>query len=274
MIDSHCHLADAKFEADLSDVIARAKKAGVEKMITIADSIEEAKRCIEIAEKHSEVFASVGVHPHNAKDWAEGDIDLLKNLAQSSPRVRAIGEIGLDYHYMHSPKDVQIAVFREQLELAKDLDLPVVVHCRSAPNQSKLGSGQAVEDVWRMVSELQPKKMVLHCCTEKWNDPASSADYAAVSVERFIEAGYLLSFTGIATYPTAEEIRNTIRHCPLEQMMIETDAPYLAPVPHRWKRNEPAFVVEIAKFIAELKEISMEEVDRATTENAVRFFGI
>lgn len=252
MIDSHCHLADPKFEADLSEVIARAKNAGVEKMVAIADDLEEARRCIEIAEKHPEIFATVGVHPHNAKNWKEGIREELKKLAQSSPRVRAIGEIGLDFHYMNSPKDVQIQVFRDQLHLAQELKLPIIVHCR-----------EAVEDVWQIVSELKPKKLVLHCCTEKWTD-----------VERFIEAGYILSFTGIATYSNAEEIRNTIRHCPLSQLMIETDAPYLAPVPHRGKRNEPAFVVEVLKLIADLKEISSEEADRATTENAVRFFGL
>jgi len=192
------------------------------------------------------------VHPHNAKNWKEGIREELKKLAQSSPRVRAIGEIGLDFHYMNSPKDVQIQVFRDQLHLAQELKLPIIVHCR-----------EAVEDVWQIVSELKPKKLVLHCCTEKWTD-----------VERFIEAGYILSFTGIATYSNAEEIRNTIRHCPLSQLMIETDAPYLAPVPHRGKRNEPAFVVEVLKLIADLKEISSEEADRATTENAVRFFGL
>lgn len=166
MIDSHCHLADPKFEKDLAQVISRATKAGVGTMVTIADSLPEAKRCIEIAEEFPNVFAAVGIHPHNAKQWKEGSLDELKKLATSSKRVRAIGEIGLDYHYMNSPKEVQISVFRDQLKLANDLKMPAVVHCRDA-----------VEDVWKIVSELKPKKLVLHCCTEKWSDPASSADY-------------------------------------------------------------------------------------------------
>src|SRR3989344_205498 len=253
MIDSHCHLADKKFGADLPDVLKRAKEAGVETMITIADTLDEAERCISIAEKYPNIFATVCVHPHKAKDWTGKDHERLTKLAKSSPKVRAIGEIGLDYHYDFSPQDIQREVFTMQLLIARELRMPVVVHCRSAPNQSKLGSGQAVEDVWSLVSEINPKSLVLHCCTEKWED-----------VERFVAAGYFLSFSGIATYPSADDIRETTEHCPLSQLMIETDAPYLAPMPHRGKRNEPAFVIEVLKAVAEIKKISLEEVESAT----------
>ena len=250
MIDSHCHLADAKFASDLSDVIARAHANGVDRMVTIADTLEEAEQCIAIAEKYNQVFATVGVHPHEAKRWKRGDDERLRSLVRSSKKVTAVGEIGLDYHYDFSPRDTQREVFATQLRLAKELQMPVVVHCR-----------EAVEDLWKIVSEEKPASLVLHCCTEKWED-----------VERFIDVGYLLSCTGIATYPNAADIRNTIKLCPLSQMMVETDAPYLAPVPHRGKRNEPAFVLEVAKEIANIKGVSVEEVDATTTSNAERFY--
>lgn len=252
MIDSHCHLADKQFDADRAEVIERAKNAGVLQMVTIADTLEEAKKCIAIAEEYPDIFATVGVHPHVSKGWGLGTRDELISLTKSSKKVRAIGEIGLDYHYDLSPRDVQRNVFQEQLVIARELALPVVVHCR-----------EAVEDVWKIVDEVKPEKLVLHCCTEKRSD-----------VARFVERGYLLSFTGIATYPSAQEIRETIKHCPLSQMMIETDAPYLAPIPHRGKRNEPAFVAEVATLIASIKGISIDEVDSATTLNAVDFFGL
>ena len=164
----------------------------------------------------------------------------------------AIGEIGLDYHYDFSPRDVQRKVFEEQLRLAKELSLPVVLHTR-----------EAIEDTWQIIERVKLEKLVVHCCTERFQD-----------IERFLKAGYFLSFTGIATFPKSEGIRETILKCPLEQLMIETDAPFLAPLPHRGKRNEPAYVIEVAKCIAILKDISLEEVDHKTTENAKGFFGI
>ncbi len=253
MIDSHCHLADPKFSPDLQEVIWRAKDAGVTTMITIADSLVEAKRCISITEQHEGIYCTVGVHPHNAKEWRGGnDVEQFKHLLRSSPAVKAVGEIGLDYHYMNSPADMQQHVFREQLLIAREYGLPVVVHCR-----------EAIADVRAIVDELKPEKLVLHCCTENWED-----------VKPLVDRGYMLSFTGIATYPSSDAIRMTIRECPLEQMMIETDAPYLAPVPHRGKRNEPAFVREVAKVVAGIKGKSIEEIDAITTANAVNFFGL
>lgn len=221
-------------------------------MITIADSLPEAEDCIKIAEKHSHIFCTAGVHPHNAKDWKKGDSDTLKEMVNRSQKVRAIGEIGLDYHYNNSPKSIQRGVFLEQLTLSRELGLPAVIHCR-----------EAVADVKTIVKEAEPLQCVLHCCTEKWED-----------VQWMVEWGHMLSFTGIATYPKSTDIQHTIKECPLENMMIETDSPYLAPVPHRGKRNEPAFVVEVAKLIAEIKGVSVEEVEAATTKNAIEFFGL
>ena len=250
MIDSHCHLADAKFKEDLHEVVARAHAAGVQRMVTIGDSIEESERCVRIAEEFESVFCTAGVHPHVSKQWKDGDADRLRSLLTSSTKIVALGEIGLDYHYDFSPRETQRSVFREQLILANELKLPVVVHCR-----------EAVEDVWAIVDELKPSALVLHCCSERWED-----------VERFVERGYLLSFTGMITYPKTEHVRETVRACPLDRLMIETDAPYLAPVPHRGKRNEPAFVAEVARHVAEIKGLSIQDVDHATTQNAVRFF--
>lgn len=221
-------------------------------MICIADDITEARRCLQIAREHEDVSATVGIHPHNASDVElSRDIPILQELAHDSSCV-AIGEIGLDYHYMNSPKNIQQQAFEAQLSLSRDMRLPAVIHCR-----------EAVEDVWTIVNHVRPEKAVIHCCTEVWSD-----------VERFVHAGYFLSFTGIATFPNSHGIRETIRQCPLERLMIETDSPYLAPVPHRGTRNEPAFVRAVAECIAEVKGLSYEDVVRATTLNAETFFNI
>lgn len=250
MIDSHCHLAHEKFAEDLSDVLKRAKEAGISSMVTIGDSLEESKANIDLADAHEEIFCTVGLHPHRAKDWDESSAGILRDLSRH-PKVVGIGEIGLDYHYMHSPKEIQKEVFCAQLILAKELDLPVVVHTR-----------EAIDDTWEIVSEISPSSLVLHCCSEEWND-----------VKRFVERGYFLSFTGIITYPKTETIRDTVKRCPIENLMVETDAPFLAPIPHRGKRNEPAFVINVAECIAAIKGVSLRELDRLTSANTGRFFG-
>ncbi|MDO8468558.1 MAG: TatD family hydrolase [Candidatus Peribacter sp.] len=252
MIDTHCHLADKQFARDLPQVIARAREQGIDRMITIADSVAESRACLAIAQKYPELFCTVGVHPHHAKDWQPADADTLRTMASSEPRVRAIGEIGLDYHYNFSPRETQRPVFRAQLALAQELKLPAVVHCR-----------EAIADVRADLKEMDLTRIVLHCCTEAWRD-----------VEDLVARGLRLSFTGIATYPQAEEIRHVIQQCPTSQIMVETDAPYLAPVPYRGKRNEPAFVLEVAKLLAQLKNLPPEDVDRITSHNAVEFFGL
>ncbi len=252
MIDSHCHLADKQFSSDLDAVLKRAKDAGVERCIAIADDIKESEKCLSLAEKLEQVFCTVGVHPHVSGQWSEGSSQKLISMVKSSKKTVAVGEIGLDYHYDNSPRDVQRDVFRIQLELAKELNMPAVVHCRDA-----------IQDLKQIIQDVDPPSLVLHCCTEQWENVSS-----------LVERGYFLSFTGIATYPKAEDIRETIKQCPLEQMMVETDAPYLAPIPHRGKRNEPAFVVEVAKLLAELKGKSLEEIDDITTKNTVEFFGL
>lgn len=252
MIDSHCHLICPEFTTDVDQVIDRARDAGVMTIVTISDAIADIEPGLRLTEKYEYIFCTAGVHPHHASDVVlERDLAIIRQ-ACAHPKCKAIGEIGLDYHYMRSPKDVQQSLFEAQLSLAKELDLPAVVHCRDA-----------VEDVWTIVHHVNPRKLVIHCCTEAWED-----------VRRFVDAGYLLSFTGIVTYPKSDVIRETVKQCPMDHIMVETDAPFLAPVPHRGKRCEPAFVKEVAKKIAEVKGVPIDEVDRLTTRNAQCFFGI
>lgn len=252
MIDSHCHLADKQFSVDLDEVLKRAEEAGVEKIIAIADDMDESEKCLKLAEKYEQIFCTVGVHPHVSRQWAEDSNQKLIDMIQSSNKVKAVGEIGLDYYYDHSPRDVQREVSRHQLTLAKELGLPAVIHCR-----------EAIKDLKDIINEVDPPSLVLHCCTEKWEDVSS-----------LIERGYFLSFTGISTYPKSDDIREVIRRCPLQQMMIETDAPYLAPEPHRGKRNEPAYVVEVARLLADLKKKPLTEIDAVTTANTRNFFAL
>lgn len=214
--------------------------------------MSDLEKCRIIAEKYEHIYYTVGVHPHHAKDvMLDRDLSLIR-AALKHPKCKGVGEIGLDYHYMNSPKEIQQRVFEAQLELAKQRDLPAVVHCRDA-----------VEDVWAIVNHVKPEKLVIHCCTERWED-----------VRRFVDAGYLLSFTGIITYPKAGDIRETVKACPLEQMMVETDAPFLAPVPNRGKRCEPKDVIEVAKKIAEIKGLDLTQVEKSTSRNAEAFFNI
>lgn len=252
MIDSHCHLGDEQFAEDLPAVLRRARDAGVEGCIAVGDSLRESARCLEVSEKYDGVYCTAGVHPHMSSEWSEDSHQQCIAMIRSSEKIVAVGEIGLDYHYDHSPRDVQRDALRCQLHIAKDLALPAVVHCR-----------EAIRDLAEIIREVEPPSLVLHCCTERWDDVAF-----------LVDRGYSLSFTGIATYPKSEAIRETIRRCPLGQLMIETDAPYLAPVPYRRKRNEPAFVVEVAKLLSELRGIPLGEIDAITTANTVAFFGL
>jgi len=250
VIDSHCHLADKQFSKDLPAVLRRAQEAGVGRCIVIADDLDESEKCLFLAEKYEQLFCTIGVHPHAAKRWKVEDLERLRTLLASSGKVRAIGEIG--YFYDHSPRDVQRDVFRVQLQLAKELSLPAVVHCRDA-----------MDDLKTIIREVDPSSLVLHCCAEKWED-----------VLPLVERGYFLSFTGIATYTNAHGIRRTMRLCPLEQLMIETDAPYLAPVPHRGVRNEPIYVEEVVKKIAETRGIPLKEMSSRIVENTQEVFGL
>tara|TARA_B100000614_G_scaffold66367_1_gene58739 strand:+ start:89 stop:847 length:759 start_codon:yes stop_codon:yes gene_type:complete len=247
MIDTHCHLYDKKLINDLDDIVINAKNANIIKMICIGDSIETSKKSIEISETYNQIYASFGIHPHEAREAPNLYLDIIKKNAVHK-KVVAIGEIGLDYHYNFSDPKIQKKVFREQLELAKELDLPAVVHCRNAD-----------EDLYNIISESKHSKGVVHCF-------ASDISFA----NKIIDLGFKISFTGMITFVKHLEI--VIKAIDLKHLLIETDSPYLTPIPYRGKTNQPAYVKQIAKAIASIKNISIEEVDKITTENAFLLF--
>jgi TatD DNase family protein len=255
IIDTHCHLADRKLDVDLEGVLRRAAEAGIGAMVSIGaiSSIETDRRTVEIAEAHPHIYAAIGVHPHDAKDCDAERLNALRELAQSK-KVVAIGESGLDFHYMHSPVEAQEAALRRQLELAAEFELPIVIHCRNA------------ED--RMVAIVREVGMpsrggVIHCFT-------GNRDAA----REFVALGFHISFSGIVTFRNAREVQDAAPTVPDDRVMVETDAPYLAPEPYRGKRNEPAFVRRTLEVLAKLRGIEAEGLAAITSENARRLFGL
>jgi TatD DNase family protein len=252
-IDSHAHLTSADFASDLPQVIERAWDAGLESIVTIGagDGLRGNASATQLAEREERIFATVGLHPHDAVKVADGWLERLEELA-AHEKVVAIGEIGLDYYYNHSSPEVQRERFREQLELAKRLNKPIVIHDRDAH-----------DDVWKMLEEVGVPAAggVVHCF---------SGDL--VFARRLVEAGFLISIPGIVTFPRAKLLQEVVAGLPLEKMVIETDCPWLAPERYRGKRNEPAYVVEVAAKVAQLKRVSVEDVGRVTTLAAQRLF--
>ncbi len=255
LIDTHCHLADPKLYGDLEAVLARAAEAGVHAIVSVGaiGSIETDRLTVEIADRHDNVFAAVGVHPHDAKDCDAARISQLRALAQSK-KVVAIGETGLDFHYMHSPREAQEASLRRHLELAAELRLPVVIHCREAERR--------VAEIVREVG-MSVAGGVIHCFT---------GDIEAARA--FVEIGFHISFSGIVTFRNAGRLRAAAAAVPDDRLMVETDAPYLAPEPYRGKRNEPAFVTRTLDAIAHLRAIEPDRLAAQTTANASRLFGL
>lgn len=259
-IDSHSHLDVPNYDADRSEVIARARAAGVELMLEIAGS-DVGKGSLapglRLAEEHDFIYAAVGLHPHEASLY---DSQLEKTLIECSrhPKVIGWGEIGLDYYYDNCPRDAQQRVFRRQLELAIERRLPVIVHTRDAENDTI----SILREHWAQVGGAEIGG-IIHCFT----GTQALADAA-------LQMGFHISFSGVVTFKTAEELRGVARSVPMDRLLIETDCPFLAPVPYRGKRNEPAFVVETAKKLAELKQTSVEEIARATSGNFKRLFGL
>lgn len=249
MIDSHCHLE--MFEGKEEEIIKRAYDAGVTSIITISSDKESIDQAIKIAEKYLMVYAAIGIHPHDA---IQLDDKVLQNIFEKSrhPKVIAIGEIGLDYHYNHSPRDVQINAFKSQLKLAKQIGLPVIVHSR-----------EAFEDTYNILKESQVKRGVMHCF--------SGNVYQA---KKFIEVGFFISISGVVTFSNANKIKEVAVFVPDENIILETDAPYLAPEPMRGKKNEPAYLVYIAEALAKLRGVTLEDIDRITTVNIKRLFKI
>jgi len=245
-IDSHCHLDDKRFAGDLDGVIERAAAAGVTRMLSIGtgDGPPGIDCALRVAERYEPVYASVGVHPHDAAKVTARTFDELRALARH-PKVIAFGEIGLDYHYDFSPREVQREVFVEQLKLARELKLPVIIHTR-----------EAWEDTMEV---LGPGTGILHCFTGN-----------AVEAQQALDLGYHLAFGGVITFKTSEAVREAARITPDDRLLIETDAPYLAPIPYRGKRNEPAFMIESARKLAELRGTTVERIAELTSANFER----
>ncbi len=244
--DSHCHLT----MADAGAALERARAGGVRGFVVPATKLEDSPQAIAIAQQHEDVWSAVGFHPHDAKDCDDAAFAKIEELANSA-RVVAIGECGLDYHYMHSPRETQIAVFERHIELAKSLDRPVIVHNR-----------ESTDDMVSILSRSGARG-VLHSYTE-------SLEVA----QRLVDLGWYISFSGIVTFRTAESLREVARALPHDRVLIETDTPYLAPVPYRGKENEPAFVVKIAELLASRWSVPIEEVARQTTANFERAFSV
>lgn len=268
-VDSHCHLEGPRFDEDRPETIARAHDARVEALLAIGngDGPDDMGCAIELAERFNpagtqgpRICATVGVHPHEARLVEERHYSQMETLARNQ-RIVAIGEIGLDYHYDHSPRDVQKNVFLRQCEVASAARLPIVIHCRASEN-----STNAWDDLLELLREAWAGNGlggVLHCFT-------GTPEHARAA----LDLGFMISFAGNVTYPKSTNIQQAAKEVPLDRMLIETDSPYLAPVPHRGKRNEPAFVVETAKFIAGLRGCNAEQLGQATSENFFRFFRI
>jgi TatD DNase family protein len=255
LIDTHTHLDDARYDDDRETMIARAREAGVDTFITIGCDLATSKAAVELADRYPFVYASIGVHPHEVRHIGDDWYDDLRRLAQH-PKVVAYGEIGLDYHYNHSPPKLQRERFREQILLARELNLPVIIHTR-----------EAQEDTVAILEEEQAGTTggVFHCFTgDAW------------LAKDGLDLGFYLSFSGVVTFQNATMLREIVKTVPLDRMLIETDCPYLTPAPHRGKRNEPAYVKLVADTIAAVKSgaspVSAEEIGRLTAANARRLF--
>ncbi len=250
LVDSHCHLDAAVFDEDREAAIQRARDAGVETLVAIGsgDGPPDLGAGIRLAERYDFIYATVGVHPHDASKADESTWTNLIALA-AHPKVVAIAEIGLDYHYDFSPRETQREVFARQLQIARDANLPIAIHTREA----WLDTVAILREHW--LGGGGPGG-IFHCFS---GSPAEA--------EQALEMGFLLSYSGIITFPKADQLREAVRRTPLDRLLVETDAPYLAPVPWRGKRNEPAFVVQTARRVAEIKGLSLDEVAEATTAN-------
>jgi TatD DNase family protein len=251
LIDSHAHLEMPEYRKDLEEVIQRAKASGVEYIFTVGTENKDWKRTVEIAQSHPFIYAVLGVHPHHAKEIDDQTYAVLKGCCQSE-KVRAVGEIGLDFYRDLSPREIQLIRFREQIALARELGLPIVVHDREAHQET--------------LEVLKSEKAealggIIHCF---------SGDYEMA--KECIDMGFYISVSGSITYKNAEPLREIVKKLPLERLLVETDAPFLTPVPFRGKRNEPGYVRYTAEKLAQIKKVSLEKVAEATTANAFRVF--
>jgi len=252
LFDSHCHLTSTAFRDDREAVLLRARGAGVTRLVTIASDVQDARQALELARGTDGVWSTAGIHPHEAGAAAPGDVDEVSRLARENAEVVAIGETGLDFHYDHSPRAAQIDLFDAHLALGAETGLPVIVHAREADDEIAAALDRMP------VGTLG----VLHCFTG-----------GAKSFERAMAAGWYVSFSGIASFKSFGAAAE-LKAVPRDRLLIETDSPYLAPVPYRGKRNEPAFVAQVAEAVARHLDVEPAEVARCTTANACRFYGV
>jgi TatD DNase family protein len=261
LVDSHCHLQDPKFGPDRDDALRRARQAGVSALVVIGYDMESSRRAIDIADSNESVYAAIGVHPHDARTVTPADVEALSRLADSA-RVVAIGEIGLDYYRDLSPRDDQRRAFQQQLQLARALSLPVVVHSRDADEETF----EILEGYEREMRHEWPRDRplgVMHCF---------AGDLALAL--RYIELGFVISIAGTCTYPNADRTRAVAGGIPLRWMTVETDAPYLPPQAYRGQRNEPAYLPDMVRFIAGLRGESFDVVADGTARTAAWLFGL
>lgn len=252
LFDSHAHIDDEKFAGEQALVVQRAVDNGVTRLINVGSDIESSAKSVELAEEYSQIWAAVGIHPHEAEKVSEGDYDKLIEWSKL-PRVVAIGEIGLDYYYDLSPRDVQKMVFIRQLRLARQCDLPVIIHDRDAH-----GDTLAI-----IKNEGRGVRGVVHCFAGSWE-----------MAQELLKLGWYIGVDGPVTFKNAAKLPEVIKKIPLERLLIETDSPYLTPVPLRGRRNEPAYVKYVAEHVAKLRGIETAEFARMTTHNACTLFGI
>jgi len=256
LIDTHCHLTFGEYERDVPEVLARARRAGIGAFVNVGVDPPSNRKAVDLAENQADVFAAVGLHPHSAHEAGEDFMDALRELADSSQKVVAIGETGLDYYKCPAPPQAQRRVFEAVLDLAGQAGLPAVVHSR-----------EAFADTYRLISEARKRhpglRAVWHCFA-----------YGPEELSKVAASGDLVSFTGIVTFLKAANLRECVRAVPEEGFMLESDAPYLAPEPHRGRRNEPAYLTFTAETISALRSVSREKLESATSKAALDFFGI
>jgi TatD DNase family protein len=257
LVDSHAHIDGHEFDNDRNEVIERAHSAGVSLILNVGTGDPHSgalERAVELGNQHESIYTAIGTHPHDARLYDDAAEQKIKNLINNE-HVIAWGEIGLDFHYDNSPRDVQIEVFKRQLRAARECDLPVVIHTREA-------EAETIEILQSEYAGAQ-RRGIFHCFS-------GSMELA----RRALEIGFMISFSGIVTFKKAEDLREVAKQVPLDRLLIETDCPYLTPIPYRGKRNEPAYVVEVARCLAGLHGVELEEMGRITSENFNRFFGL
>ena len=251
LIDSHAHLEMREFDSDRHDVIERAELAGVDCIVTVGTNPGLSRKALSIAHQYKNIYATVGVHPHDVAKASDKSFDELKALAQD-PKVVAYGEIGLDYFRNISPREKQIEMFAKQLELAQELNLPVIIHDRDAH-----------EETLRMVKTSGVRLGVFHCFSGDW-----------AMARQCIDLGFYISVPGVVTFDKSKVLQDVVRQAPLDTILLETDCPYLTPVPHRGKRNEPSFIIHTAKKVAEIKKLPWEDIAQTAARNTRKLFRI